>query len=188
MYNTDLKTAIFLADGFEEVEALSTYDMLFRAGIPVSLVSINPDTTVTSSHRVTIAADTTIDQLSFDDLDMIILPGGIPGTPNLEACETLTTQIKAFAAAGKPIAAICAAPSIFAHLGLLAGKRATCNPSKDKDLDEGGAIRLSDPVVVDGNIITSRAAGTAIPFGLTIVAHYLGREAAEDIRKNILFA
>lgn len=186
-HTTDHQVALFLADGCEEIEALTVVDLLYRAGIPLTTVSITDTTKVVSSHKVTIIADTTISQLDFDAYDMLVLPGGIPGTPNLEACDLLTSQVKAFASAGKQIAAICAAPSIFAHLGLLKGKHATCNPGFDAHLVEGGAILEHKSVVVDGNIITSRAMGTAMRFGLTIVAHYLGSDAAENLAAKILY-
>ena len=118
---------------------------------------------------------------------MLILPGGMPGTIHLDACRRLTEQVTAFAKAGKQIAAICAAPSVFARLGLLQGKKATCNPSKEGALKEGGAILTYEQVTVTDNIITSQAMGTAIPFGLAIVEHYLGRETALALKDNIIY-
>lgn len=184
---TDKKTAIFFADGCEEIEGLTVVDLLYRAGIPCTKVSINDRPEVTSSHEVTFRTDTTVGALDFDDYDMLILPGGVPGTPNLRACDKLMDQVTAFCKNGKQIAAICAAPGIFAELGLLRGIPATCNPTRDNLLTESGALLSHEPVVVSGNIITSRAMGTAVPFGLAIVAHYLGQDAAEDLRKNILY-
>ena len=119
---------------------------------------------------------------------VLICPGGIPGTPNLAACPALTKQLVKFQEEGKEVAAICAAPSILADLGLLRGKTAACNPSKEDVLRAGGANLVFAPVAEDGNIITSRAMGTAVPFGLKIVEHYRGREFAESLRKTILFA
>lgn len=184
---TDKKTAIFFADGCEEIEGLTVVDLLYRAGIPCTKVSIHEKPQVTSSHEVTFCTDTTISELNFEEYDMLILPGGMPGTLNLGACKALTEQVTAFCKSGKQIAAICAAPSIFAELGLLNGIKATCNPTKDSVLIENGALLSHDTVVVSGNIITSRAMGTAVPFGLAIVAHYRGEEAAEALRKNILY-
>lgn len=180
------KVALFLADGCEEIEALTVADLLYRAGIPCTTVSITDTTRVMSSHKVTVIADTTVAELPFEEYDMLVLPGGIPGTPNLENCPVLTEQVKNFCISGKQIAAICAAPSIFAHLGLLAGKRATCNPGFYEELEKCGAVLTKDPVTVDGNIITSQAMGTAISFGLTIVAHYLGEETARDLEEKIV--
>ncbi len=171
-YKTDKKAAIFMADGCEEIEALTVVDILYRAGIPLTKVSISDSLSVTSSHEVTFLTDTTVSLLDFDEYDMLILPGGMPGTIHLDACRRLTEQVTAFAKAGKQIAAICAAPSVFARLGLLQGKKATCNPSKEGALKEGGAILTYEQVTVTDNIITSQAMGTAIPFALAIVAHY----------------
>ena len=184
---TDLKTAIFFADGCEEIEGLTVVDLLYRAGIPCTKVSINDIPEVTSSHEVTFRTDTTIAELDFSEYDMLILPGGVPGTPNLRACDKLMEEVVAFHKEGKQIAAICAAPGIFAELGLLKGIPATCNPSRDDLLTENGAILKENKVVVSGNIITSRAMGTAIPFGLAIVEHYLGRDTARALGENILY-
>lgn len=184
---TDKKTAIFFADGCEEIEGLTVVDLLYRAGIPCTKVSINDKPEVTSSHEVTFRTDTTVKELNFDEYDMLILPGGVPGTPNLRACEPLMDQVVSFCKEGKQIAAICAAPGIFAELGLLKDIPATCNPTRDKLLIESGAILSHEPVIISGNIITSRAMGTAIPFGLAIISHYLGSDTAEALRENILY-
>ena len=184
---TDLKTAIFFADGCEEIEGLTVVDLLYRAGIPCTKVSINDIPEVTSSHEVTFRTDTTIAELDFSEYDMLILPGGVPGTPNLRACDKLMEEVVSFHKEGKQIAAICAAPGIFAELGLLKGIPATCNPSRDDLLTENGAILKENKVVVSGNIITSRAMGTAIPFGLAIVEHYLGGDTARALGENILY-
>ena len=184
---TDLKTAIFFADGCEEIEGLTVVDLLYRAGIPCTKVSINDIPEVTSSHEVTFRTDTTIAELDFSEYDMLILPGGVPGTPNLRACDKLMEEVVSFHKEGKQIAAICAAPGIFAELGLLNGIPATCNPSRDDLLTENGAILKENKVVVSGNIITSRAMGTAISFGLAIVEHYLGRDTARALGENILY-
>ena len=184
---TNLKTAIFFADGCEEIEGLTVVDLLYRAGIPCTKVSINDVPEVTSSHEITFRTDTTIADLNFNEYDMLILPGGVPGTPNLRACEKLMEEVVSFYNKGKQIAAICAAPGIFAELGLLKGIPATCNPSRDDLLKESGALLSKDNVVVSGSIITSRAMGTAIPFGLAIVAHYLGEDTARALGENILY-
>lgn len=184
---TDKKTAIFFADGCEEIEGLTVVDLLYRAGIPCTKVSINDQPEVTSSHEITFRTDTTVKELPFDEYDMLILPGGVPGTPNLRACGLLMNQVVDFCRNGKQIAAICAAPGIFAELGLLKGIKAACNPTREEVLRENGAILSHDNVVVSGNIITSRAMGTAIPFGLAIVAHYLGEDAARSLGENVLY-
>ncbi len=179
--------ALFLADGCEEVEALATADVLKRAHLPVTMVSINETRTVVSSHNVTFEADTTISKINFDAYDMLILPGGMPGTPNLEANDILVSNVKRFVKEGRMVAAICAAPTILAHAGLLKDRRATCNPGRYEDLIRGDAILTREKVTVDGNIITSQAMGTAIPFALAIVEHFLGSEEAEKLAENIVY-
>jgi len=186
---TDRRVAVFLADGLEEVEGLTVIDLLFRAGIPCDKVSVSRSREVTSSHQVTLVCDCTVHDagFSFDDYDMLVLPGGIPGTPNLKACDSLAAALVRFAREGRQIAAICAAPSILAELGLLTGRRATSNPNFQHVLVEHGAeLCEHDPVVVDGNIITSQGMGTAIAFGLQIVRHFLGDEAVEHVSSGIV--
>ena len=187
---TDKRVAVFLAEGMEEIEALTVVDLLYRAGIPCETVSITNSNVATSSHDVSIVCDREIGdtRFDFDDYDMIVLPGGMPGTTNLGECEDLTDQVRRFAADGRQVAAICAAPTILAKLGLLEGRRATCFPNLQDVLVENGATLVQDEVVVDGNITTSKGMGTAIPFGLAIVAHYLGQEVADDLARKIVFA
>ena len=186
---TDSRVAVFIAPGLEEIEGLTVVDLLYRAGIPCDTVAITPEHEVTSSHEVTIVCKRSIadEDFSFDDYDMLVLPGGIPGTPNLRACQPLCDEVSARAGAGRPVAAICAAPSILAELGLLEGRRATSNPGFQHVLSEHGAELLpNEPVVVDGNLITSQGAGTAMLFALEIVRHYLGDEAVERVRAGVV--
>ncbi|WP_417801788.1 DJ-1 family glyoxalase III [Thermophilibacter provencensis] len=186
---SEKRVAVFVAPGLEEIEGLTVVDLLFRAGIPCDTVAITPERTVTSSHEVTIVCKRSLfdEGFSFDDYDMLVLPGGIPGTPNLRACAPLCEELAARAAAGRPLAAICAAPSILAELGLLEGRRATSNPGFQHVLAEHGAVLLADePVVVDANLITSQGAGTAMLFALEIVRHYLGDEAVGRVREGVV--
>lgn len=186
---SEKRVAVFVAPGLEEIEGLTVVDLLFRAGIPCDTVAITPERTVTSSHEVTIVCKRSLldEDFSFDDYDMLVLPGGIPGTPNLRACAPLCEELAARAAAGRPLAAICAAPSILAELGLLEGRRATSNPGFQHVLGEHGAVLLADePVVVDANLITSQGAGTAMLFALEIVRHYLGDEAVGRVREGVV--
>lgn len=186
---SEKRVAVFVAPGLEEIEGLTVVDLLFRAGIPCDTVAITPERTVTSSHEVTIVCKRSLfdEDFSFDDYDMLVLPGGIPGTPNLRACAPLCEELAARAAAGRPLAAICAAPSILAELGLLEGRRATSNPGFQHVLAEHGAVLLADePVVVDANLITSQGAGTAMLFALEIVRHYLGDEAVGLVREGVV--
>ncbi len=187
---TPIHVALFLADGCEEIEALTVADLLYRSGIPCTTVSVMGRPTVTSSHKIVITADTVIEDIDPEDYSMLVLPGGIPGTPNLAACQKLTEAVTSFAGRGdegKAVAAICAAPSILANLGILEGKDATCNPCVNDVLEEKGAHRTEDPAVTCGNVITSRGMGTAIDFGLAIVSYYKGAEAADALAGKILY-
>ena len=180
------KAGIFFADGFEEVEALTVVDLLRRAGIEALCVSVANKTEAVGSHGIKVAMDTAIDGLDFDSLDVIVCPGGMPGTKNLEKCDKLTEKIKEFNAGGKLIAAICAAPMIFGHLGLLKDKKACIYPDMESELI--GANVVYDKVAKADNIITSRGMGTAIPFGLEIIATLIGKSAADDLAKKIVYA
>ena len=175
---------VFLADGFEDCEALLTVDLLRRAGITVITASINEDEEVTSAHDVTVIADIMADLVDFNDADIVILPGGMPGTKNLAANEIVRNACLRFAEK-KYVAAICAAPSILGELGILGGKEATCYPGfEDKLL---GADYCNTGVVVDGNIITGQALGSAIPFALAIIEVLLGKKDAEKVKAAIYY-
>ena len=169
---------LFLADGFEECEGLIVVDILRRAGISVTTASIMGREQVVSSHQIKIAADVLAEQVDPAQFDAVVLPGGIPGTPNLKACPLVTDACRSFFKSGKLVAAICAAPSILGALGLLQGKRATVYPGMEDTL--AGAEHAPGEVVVDGNLITSRSMGTAIPFALTIAAYLLEDPAAAE--------
>lgn len=192
MFNqaVDKRVAVFIAEGMEEIEALTVVDLLYRAGIPCETVSITNTNAVASSHDVTVVCDTEISntRFDFDDYDMIVLPGGMPGTTHLGECDDLTEQVVRFLNDGRQVAAICAAPTVLANLGVLEGRHATCFPDLQQVLVDNGAILEQDEVVVDGNITTSKGMGTAIPFGLAIVAHYRGQEFADGLARKIVFA
>lgn len=179
------KVFIFLADGHEEIEALTVVDLARRAGIDIVTVSIKSERMVTGSHKIPIMADVCFDEIDCSEADMLILPGGMPGTKNLEAYEPLMAQIDAFAAAGKNISAICAAPTVFGHRGLLKGVKACCYPGMEGDLT--GADVTFDTVAVDGNIITSRGMGCAIDFALAIIAKLIDSETADRIAKSVVY-
>ena len=170
---------VFLANGFEELESLAPVDVLRRAGVEVKTVGVGAKQ-ISGSHNIIVDCDITIDEAVFDNLDGIILPGGLPGTTNLEADENVNKFIDFAAQNGKVIGAICAAPMILGHKGLLRGKNAVCYTGFEKELD--GAHILDRPAVRDGNIVTSWGAGGAIDFALT----YLGVITKdEDIAKKI---
>ena len=172
-----------LAEGFEEIEALAIVDVLRRAEIEVVVAALQPGA-VTSVRKITVLPDTTIDTISSDGFDMIILPGGQPGTDNLNNDPRIHRLLADFQATGKLIGAICAAPMILAAAGLLSGKRATSYPAYSNRLD--GAVYDDRTVVTDGNIITSQGPGTAISFALAIVSRLTGKRNAEEIAKAMI--
>lgn len=173
---------LFLANGFEEIEAAAPADILRRAGIGVKTVGIGGQA-VTGSHNIKVEADITDVQISVDDMEMVILPGGTVGTKNLERSPIVRASINYCAQNGKYIAAICAAPSILGHMGLLKGKTAICYPGYEKDLH--GAVISSDPVCVSGKYITGKGAGVAVDFALKLVEIIDGAEKSQKIRKEI---
>lgn len=179
------KVAVFFAEGYEEIEALTVVDICRRGGIETDMVSVTENLEVKSSHGVTVKMDKTFSGLDFDEYDMLVLPGGMPGTKNLEAHEGLMRQIDAFYAVGKYIGAICAAPSIFGHRGILKGRRACSYPSFESHLE--GAEVTAGPVEVSDNVVTSRGMGTAIEFGLAILKIFCGEEKAADMAKAIVY-
>lgn len=179
------KLGIFMANGCEEIEGLTVVDVCRRVGIEIDMISITGSNEVTSSHNVTFKTEKLKENANFDDYDGIILPGGMPGTTNLGADSCVDQVIKNFASDGKLVAAICAAPSVLGLVGLLKGKKATCHPGfEDKLLD---ATWLEQPVVVDGNIITSRGMGTAIDFALEIVRYFMDDDTVEKIKKALVY-
>lgn len=179
------KINVFFANGHEEIEGLTVIDLLRRAGLEVDVVSINDGLEVKGSHNITIKADKTLADVDFDNGDMIVLPGGLPGTNNLAECEALTKQILKYNEEKKMLAAICAAPSVFGQLGVLEGKSATCYPGFEDKLT--GAACLSSGVVKCQNVITANGLGSAIDFALTIIEHYLGKGKAKDVADAIQY-
>lgn len=179
------KVAVFFGTGFEEIEALAVVDILRRADIETDMVSIMGEKSVTGSHKITVEMDKLLAEVDFDHADMIVLPGGLAGTNNLEACEPLMQQVDRFIADGKMVAAICAAPSILGHRGHLKGKKACSYPSFESHLE--GAEVLHQPAVIDGNIVTGRGMGAAVPFGLAILEKLKGKEAARQMAEKIVF-
>lgn len=178
---------LFLADGFEIIEALTVVDLLRRADVPVKTVSIMGKKEVTSSHNVTVTADQLYEEADFSAASMLILPGGMPGTKNLEAYELLMTRLDEWNEAGRDIAAICAAPSIFAHRGYLKGKDACSYPTFEEHLADGGARVNHNEVTVSGHMIMARGMGCAIPFGLAIVERLADSQTAQKIKVGIVY-
>jgi 4-methyl-5(b-hydroxyethyl)-thiazole monophosphate biosynthesis len=176
--------AVHLADGFEEIEAVTIIDVLRRADIELLVVSMSGKLEVIGAHQLKISADFLFEQLDYNEIYMIILPGGMPGASNLNAHKGLKTMIKQFNSENKPLAAICAAPLVFGNLGILEGKRAVCYPGFEKYLR--GAEVLTIPVVESGHIITGRGVGTALKFALLIVEKLVSAEKTEWLRKQML--
>lgn len=174
---------VFFADGFEEVEAITPVDYLRRAGIPVETVGVF-GTEVTGAHNITIKCDRTMENVSESALpDMIVLPGGMPGVTNLAKSEKLLKIINLCFENNKFIAAICAAPTILAELGILKGKTATCFPSMANLMENTDYVNM--PVVRDKNFITSRAAGSAEQFALELISVLKGKDCAQKIHSAI---
>lgn len=174
---------MFLANGFEEIEALCPLDLLRRAGVEVTTVGIGSDT-VMGSHGIPVIADIPEGMFADSRPEMVILPGGMPGSKNLDESRTVDTALSVAARQGAFIAAICAAPMVLGRRGLLQGKEATCFPGFEGELT--GAAVSQKRVVRDGNIITAAGMGVALEFGLELVAALKGHEVAENLRRSVL--
>ena len=175
---------VFLAEGFEEIEALTPVDVLRRAGLSVQTVSIMDEQMVTGAHGVPVLADTMFAEIQPEDAEMILLPGGLPGATNLDAHDGLSRMILDFAAAEKPLAAICAAPLVLGNRGLLQGKRATCYPGFETYLQ--GAEYTAALVEKDGNIITGKGPGAAMEFAFDIVEKYCGIDKVNELKQGMM--
>ena len=177
---------VFLAEGFEEIEALTPVDLLRRAGIEVLTVSICPDSpNVKGARGIEVVADTSIDRIAPVAEDMLVLPGGMPGTVNLLECGVLMDMVDDHNAAGGRIAAICAAPAkILGAKGLVKGRKATCYPGLENLLD--GATPVIETAGTDGNITTSRGLGTAVDFACELITLLLGKEKSDAIRSSVV--
>ena len=179
-----MKTVIvFLADGFEECEALASVDLLRRAGINVITASVMGRMDVLAAHNVLIRADVLAEEADFASADMVVLPGGGVGTQNLSKSSIVKEQCLSFAK-DKIVAAICAAPTVLAGLGLMEGRNATCYPGMESMMH--GAVMVPEKTVTDGNIITGQAPGAAYAFALELITNLLGREAADKIAADIV--
>lgn len=169
---------VFLADGFEEVEAMAPVDVMRRAKLDVKTVGVT-GCEVTGSHNITVRADIALDDVQLEKLEGVILPGGMPGTLNLEKSQGVIDAVRYAYENGKIIAAICAAPSIFGHLGYLDGRKATCFPSFEKELK--GADYTAAHTETDGNVITAKGAGCAVEFGHAIVSKAVSKAVADKV-------
>lgn len=176
---------MLFAEGFETVEALMVVDLLRRGGISVTMASITEDETVVSSHGVQVGMDAVLAEVDVLSHDAIILPGGMPGTTHLGESEAVKKAVLAMHEAGKIVSAICAAPGVLGGYGLLEGKKACSYP--DHEVNLKGATVSREPVVVDGNIVTSRGLGTAMEFGLKLLELLDSKEKAEEIKGKIVY-
>jgi protein deglycase len=177
------KVYVHFAEGFEEIEAITPVDVLRRGGCEVTIVSVTGNKQVTSSRGIAIIADKLFEEVNYLDVDMIVLPGG-PGTKNLDQHEGLKTKIMEVHKEGKWVTAICAAPMVLGHLGLLKGKKATCYPGVEPDLI--GAIPTGNAVEIDGNIITGKGAGVSLTFSFTLLEVLEGKQKANEIKEKMV--
>lgn len=176
---------VFLADGFEEIEALCPIDIMRRAGLSVTSVGIGKKEII-GSHGITVRADITDAELDFNEsVELIFLPGGMPGTKNLDASATVHKALDVALEQNAYIAAICAAPMILGKRGILKGKDAVCYPSFEQYL-EGATVKSKKKCVVDGKIITAKGMGVATEFGLTLVELLCGKSKADELRRAII--
>lgn len=177
------RVVVPLADGFEEVEAVTVIDLLRRAGIEVVVAALRAGP-VTGAHGIGVTADALLADVLADPFDMVVLPGGQPGADNLEADSRVAELLRQMAASGRFTAAICAAPKVLAAAGVLDGKRATAYPGA---MERVGGVRMEDErVVTDGKVITSRGPGTAMDFALALVESLEGRKKREDVEKALV--
>ena len=179
------KVYIFFADGFEDIEGLTVVDLMRRAGIDIQTVSIKETKEIRTSHGIDLLTDRTFGECDFSDADMLVIPGGMPGTKYLEEYKPLTELLTDFYQNGGKVAAICAAPGIFERLGFLKGRNATSYPSVMEQLKS--ARTSLEPVVVDGNVTTSRGLGTAIDFSLSLIGQLEGSAKAEEIAESVVY-
>ena len=175
---------VFLADGFEEIEAITPVDVLKRAGLNVQTVSVMEEQTVIGAHGIPVVADKMFAEIDLDNAEMLLLPGGLPGATNLDAHQGLSDMIMSFASEGKPLAAICAAPLVFGNRGLLQGKKATCYPGFESYL--AGAEYTAALVETDGNFITAKGPGAAMDFAFAIVEKYCGIEKVNELKSGMM--
>lgn len=176
---------VFLAPGFEDIEALAPVDIMRRAGMQVETVSITAERVVESAHGVGVVADRLLPEMDFSQAELLFLPGGLPGATNLDACKPLRERLQHHHEAGKPLAAICAAPLVLGHLGLLDGCRATCYPGFETEL--GDARYTANLVEQDGQILTGKGPGAAFALGYAIVESFVGKDVADQLREGMMY-
>ncbi len=176
--------AVHLAEGFEEIEAISIIDVLRRAQIETQIISMSGNKLVTGSHGISVLADSLFEEADYNKYDMLVLPGGMPGSMNLKNHAGLSRRILQFHREGKYLGAICAAPIVFGHLGILQGCKATCFPGFEDQLT--GAIVTGSDVECSGTVITGKGAGVAIQFALEIVKMLIGEASAKALATKMI--
>ena len=179
------KVCVLLADGFEEIEGLTVVDIMRRAKIDVETISITGQKQINGAHKIIVEADRLFEETDFSDGDMLVLPGGMPGTLNLAGNETLAALIRSYDDQGKKLAAICAAPSILGVMGILKDKNAVCFPGFEEKL--AGANVLDVPAVTDKNVTTGRGMGAATDFALELIRVLQGEDKAKEMAEKIVF-
>jgi len=177
------KVVVPIAQGFEEIEAVTVIDILRRAGVEVIVAGVSPDP-IKGRNGIQLVADRPISEVKAIDVDMVVLPGGAQGAEHLAKCASTQQLLKDAAAHGKYLAAICAAPTVLSGLGMLDGKRVTSHPSVENTL--GGVNYSDNRVVIDGRIITSRAPGTAMEFAMALVEILAGKEKVAEVNRGVL--
>lgn len=176
---------LFLADGFEEIEALTQVDYLRRAGVEIVTVGVDGEIAC-GTRNIVVKCDTTLDKVEYtNDVEMVILPGGLGGMNTLKANVKVCDIVKKAYSDKKYIAAICASPTVFAHLGLLNGKKCICYPGMEDELVQGGGVVTDERVVTDGNIITAKAAGASEEFSFELIRLLCGKDVAEKVKNSI---
>ena len=180
------RSFVFLANGFEEVEALTCVDVMRRAGMDVVTVSINPSEEVRGAHCVTVVADSLYEDNDYSNAEWLVLPGGMPGATNLAAHEALCGELEAQVERGGRVSAICASPAVvLAPLGLLDGRRAVCYPGMEVPAEDITWV-TGQPAVVDGNVVTGRGPAAAAAFALAMVEQSMGRDVADQVAAGML--
>lgn len=175
-----------LAEGFEELEAVTVIDVLRRAGIEVTVAGLDGEGPVTGSRQTQVVPDAALDEVMAQDFDMITLPGGMPGVDHLKKDSRVQQLIERFHNQGRFTSAICAAPSILAAQGYLEGRQVTSNPKFQNQVNIGNVDYVEDPVVVDGSVVTSRGPGTAMEFGLKLIEMLAGEEARDKVEGGLV--
>lgn len=180
-----MKILVFLAEGFEEVEALTVVDYTRRMGIEADMVSVEGNKEVAGAHGIKVLADLAMDDVALENYEGLVIPGGLPGAANLRDNARVVDLVKDMNERGKLLAAICAGPIVLARAGIIENKKITSYPGFEKDLQSGQYE--NSPAVLDGNMITARGPYYAVDFALEIVRYLLGEEKAEELKKNILY-